>query len=294
MTKSLKLILLLCTSCPIAQRAAAYTAAGDRQFPATIVLPQIGPSDEAYLTAATLPQAGASPGQDGRNSSFAATVDKTVTERLSLTVTEEYSAVDPGFGSTATGWQNVTAALQYLAVLDKPHEFLLSFGVQQEFPRTGAARVGASSQGATTPAVFFGKGLGDLDIGFLRPLAVSGYVGYAAADRGPRLDQWVSGFSLEYSIPYLQSNVRSLSMPNFLRNLTPMVEVALTNSVGAGAGPSTAVVAPGFNYSGNGWDFGIEALVPASRAAGTGLGATAQFHFMLDYLFPRSVGKPLF
>jgi hypothetical protein len=48
------------------------------------------------------------------------------------------------------------------------------------------------------------------------------------------------------------------------------------------------------NYSGDGWDFGIEALVPASRAAGVGTGVTAQLHIQLDYLFPRSLGKPLF
>ena len=278
----------------IVPRADAYTAAGDRQFPASILLPQIGPSDEAYLTGATLPQASDPGAPNGRDSSFAATVDKTVTDRLSVMMTAQYSAIDPGDGPTATGWQNITAAVQFTALVDSVREFLFSVGVQQEFPGTGAQRVGASRQGATMPAVFFGKGFGDLDIGLLRPIAISGYAGYGAADRGPRVSSWNSGFLVEYSIPYLQANVRTFDMPDFLRNVTPMVEVSMTNPVSAAGGPATMVIGPGFNYSGEGWDFGVEALVPTSRAAGVGTGVTAQLHIQLDYLFPNSLGKPLF
>ena len=36
--------------------AIAYTAAGDRSFPATILLPQLSPTDEFYLTPSTLPR----------------------------------------------------------------------------------------------------------------------------------------------------------------------------------------------------------------------------------------------
>ncbi len=50
--------------------AMAYTAAGDREFPATILLPQIGPADELYLTGTTQPVSG------GRESTTSATYDK--------------------------------------------------------------------------------------------------------------------------------------------------------------------------------------------------------------------------
>jgi len=142
--------------------------------------------------------------------------------------------------------------------------------------------------------VFFGKGFGDLDLGLLRPLAVAGYAGYDAADGGSRPGVWNSGFLIEYSIPYLQANVRSFDIPDLLRNVTPMVEFSLSNPVGSAGGPATLVIGPGFNYSGEGWDFGLEALLPTSRAAGAGPGVTAQLHIQLDYLFPNSLGKPLF
>ena len=289
-----RLILAVASLAGWIPHAQAYTATGDRQFPATILLPQIGPSDEAYLTGASLPQAGDPGGPNGRTSSFAATIDKTITDRLSLTVTEEYSAIDPGGGPTVTGWQNTTVEAQYTLVANAPHELLLSVGVQREFPYTGAQRVGAAQQGATLPMAFFGKGFGDLDLGLLRPLAIGGYAGFNAADKAPRTSAWNSGFFVEYSIPYLEANVRTFDMPDFLRNLTPMVEVSMSNPVGSAASSATMVIAPGFNYSGEGWDFGIEALVPTSRAAGVGTGVTAQLHIQLDYLFPRSLGRPLF
>jgi hypothetical protein len=42
------------------------------------------------------------------------------------------------------------------------------------------------------------------------------------------------------------------------------------------------------------WQFGIEAMIPMTRATGRGLGVTAQFHVWLDYLFPNSIGRPVF
>ena len=54
------------------------------------------------------------------------------------------------------------------------------------------------------------------------------------------------------------------------------------------------LIAPGFAYTGEGWEFALEALVPATRATGTGVGVTAQLHFALDFLFSDSIGKPLF
>jgi hypothetical protein len=42
--------------------------------------------------------------------------------------------------------------------------------------------------------------------------------------------------------------------------------------------------------AGEGWQFGIEAMIPMTRATGKGLGVTAQFHVWLDYFFPNSIG----
>jgi hypothetical protein len=39
---------------------------------------------------------------------------------------------------------------------------------------------------------------------------------------------------------------------------------------------------------------GVEALVPATRATGSGVGAALQLHFSLDYLFAGGfLGRPI-
>ena len=56
---------------------------------------------------------------------------------------------------------------------------------------------------------------------------------------------------------------------------------------------TSAIAAPGFIYSGEGWELGIEALLPISNA-GSGVGGIAQLHFALDFFFTDTIGRPLF
>jgi hypothetical protein len=287
-------LLILGVGSP-AHRAFAYSAAGDRLFPATLVLPQIAPGDEFYVNAMTQPLAGGTPGAASRTSSFTATYAKTITDRLGIVIDESWTRLDRVGAGSLNGWQNTDTAIKYLAIVDQPHEFLFTLGLGREFGGTGALRVGASTSGATTPTVFFGKGLGDLDIGYWRPLAVTGSVGYQIADSAPRPDRVTPGFVVEYSIPYLQSKVQSLDLPEFVRGLTPMTEVSFNIPGGQSFGArTTALVAPGVSYAGAGWELAIEGLVPASRATGRGVGAIAQFHLSLDYIAPETIGRPLF
>jgi len=281
-------LVVLCGVLPAAS-ARAYTAAGDRLFPATILLPQIAPSDEAYVNAGTQPSTG------GRTTNLTGVFDKSLTERLGIALEETYSWLDRPGARGLSGWQNQDMTLRYLAIVDQSREFLLSVGVDREFGATGTRSVGADPHGATTPTAYFGKGLGDLDIGALRALAVTGSFGYQASDGGARPDLLVTGVALEYSIPYLESKVTALALPELIQAMTPMVEYFYTTTTTPSHGQSTAAtVAPGFSIAGEGWEFGLEALVPTTRAAGNGLGVTAQFHLSLDYLFPASLGRPLF
>ena len=105
----------------------------------------------------------------------------------------------------------------------------------------------------------------------------------------------LTGIAVEYSIPYLQSKVQAFDLPDLVRGLTPIVETLVATPTRNRGGATTAVtVAPGITYSGEGWQFGIEARVPANRAAGSGAGVLAQFSLSLDYFFPGSIGKPVF
>ena len=274
------------------EAAHAYTAAGDRIFVGTLILPQIAPSDAFWSTLSNQPMS------QGQSTQLTGTWSKMITERFGINVADGVN-----WQGDSSGAQNLVAELQYEAVLDPPHEFLMSFGLDQEIGGTGNPQVGSFQQSATQPSVTFGKGFGDLPIGYLRPLAVTGFAGFQFAE-GNRPNTAAGrpnvvnlGLSVQYSIPYLVSKVANPDLPPVLRGMTPIVEVLLSTPAGSRYGQSTTlVVAPGLSFSqGSGWEFAAEALIPATRATGTGAGVIAQLVVQLDYLLPSSLlGRPLF
>jgi hypothetical protein len=276
----------------------AYTAAGDRNFPGQLILPQIGPTDALWVPISTRPMEALKPTDPTRETNFRGNYSKLITEELGIQLKDGLILHDRLRASSVTGAQNFRAALQYEPILDPPHEFLLSIQVEHEFGGTGDPAVGSEKHGATTPGVTFGKGLGDLPIGYWRPLAITGFTGYQIGEDA-RNNVVQAGFSVQYSIPYLVSKVANVDLPTFLRGITPITEVFFTTPVGhvSGKGANTTlVVAPGVIYSrGRGWELGIEAMIPTTRATGTGIGVIAQLLIQLDYLLPDSVlGRPIF
>ncbi len=265
----------------------AYTAAGDRNFPATLILPQVAPSDAFWGNFSAQPTSG------GLDTLFEGNYSKTITERLGIQFSDGLYGLTRN--AAVNGAQNLNVQLQYEAIDNQPHEFVLSVQVDHNF--------GASSRfppsPSTTPAVTFAKGLGDLPIGYGRPLAITGYAGCQISE-GSRLNAVDAGFSVQYSIPYLLSKVANVDLPPLLRGMTPITEVMYTAASGPGRNShdqgTQVVVAPGISYSGgSGWELGVEALVPATRAAGSRVGVIAQLVVQLDYLLPDSIfGRPIF
>ena len=277
-----------------AMPARAYLAAGDRVFAPTLVLPQFAPGDEFYNWDDTEPQTPAGPGSTRHDSNFTAVWDKTLTDQLGLTVEETWTQLDRVDRSPWFGWQNLDTEIKYEAIDNQPHEFLLTLGLDREWGGTGAARVGAFAAGATTPRLYLAKGMGDLDIGLWRPLAAGALIAYQIADAAPRPSLYTPGFFIEYSIPYLESKVETLALPDFVRHLTPITEVQFSIPSGPSYGArTTAMIAPGISYAGEGWELGAEALIGGTRATGRGIGVIAQLHVALDYLFPESIGRPI-
>jgi hypothetical protein len=276
----------------------AYTAAGDRNFPAQLVLPQIGPTDGLWVPISTQPFEAVGTNDNTRQTNFSGTYSKLITERLGIQLEYGLTHIDRLRTSSITGAQNFHALLQYEPIIDPEHEFLLSVQVDHEFCGTGDPGVGSDKHGATTSGVTFGQGLGARPIGYWRPLAITGFAGYQAAE-GARTDFFQGGVSIQYSIPYLVSKVANVDLPAFLRGMTPITEVFFTTPVGPISGQgmnTTLVVAPGISYSrGRGWELGIEGMIPTTRASGTGIGVIAQLLIQLDYLLPESfVGRPIF
>ena len=180
-------------------------------------------------------------------------------------------------------------------------------GLIVDWGRTGSTASGLADRFShLTPTFYFGKGFGDLpdSVSWIRPFAVTGQVGYQiptdSFDFTQNIfipQQLVYGASLQYSMPYLKSEVIDLGLPDFFNHLIPLVEVSLTTPMANNFGnPSTTTgtVNPGVIWVGSYFQVGIEATIPINRASGTGVGVLGQLHLYLDDMFPTTYGQPLF
>ncbi|HZT88574.1 MAG TPA: hypothetical protein VFA12_11435 [Stellaceae bacterium] len=280
----------------LASGADAYIV-GDRLFPATPLTDDPFVADAVEISVMHQRFRGPPLGQ----TDFGLAVERRITPDLGIEVEDQYTIVAPDAGPNAYGFGNVEAALKYQLWKNEPHETLLTLGVSHEFGGTGAERIGAESVGATTPSVYFGKGFGDLpeSLKYLRPLAVTGLVGYQIADtkihKGEHFPDMVNvGLSLQYSFRYLQGNVAYVGLPPLVDRLTPIVEFSYSTPAGAPYGqPDVGLFGAGLVYSRNGIDLGVEALIPLNGASGRGVGAVALAHVPLGNLLP-ALGRPLF
>ena len=167
----------------------------------------------------------------------------------------------------------------------------------------GLAAIAAGAPAFTTisPTFDFGKGFGDLpnSVSWLRPFALTGNISLnfpteAETNGTPNPNSLFYGFAVEYSIPYLQSQVRDLGLGPPFNRLIPLVEFALTSPFNRGqSGTTTGTVQPGVIWAGQYFQVGAEMIIPTNSLSGHGIGGVVQLHFYLDDLFPNSIGRPI-
>jgi hypothetical protein len=280
-----------------AAQAWGHAVCGNRVFPATLTMDDPGVNDELSLpTIQYLPIPAADGTPAGHSVDYGFEWDKTITRDLGVAINDDYFTRH-GAGENLSGWDDVTLTVKDQLPCNEQHEFMVSVGVVHEFAGTGSSllrQAGATAAvGNTTPTLYMGRGLGDLPIDYLKPLAVTGELGYQISD-APSVspNQWNYAASVQYSLPYLQQHVKALNLPAFVGRLVPLVEVSLSTPP---SDPTTGTIAPGVFYEADTWQAGIEALIPANgptrRSQGTGV--IAQFHVFLDDVLPSSLGRPL-
>jgi hypothetical protein len=310
---SLALSLLVLTL--VTSPAGAHGLAGKRFFPSTLAVDDPFVSDELTLPNILhikRPASGDEPAT--RETSISGELSKRITRFFGISLESELTHLDPDNAPTLTGFGNLEIGLKWQAFTSAEHEALVSLGLGWEVGGTGRKATGAESFDVVTPAIFFGKGFGDLpsSLDLLKPLALTGLVGLEIPTRsstrtvkvdGDEVEEEIErhahvlkwGFALEYSLPYLTSFVRDPGLPSFFRRLIPLVEVELQTPLDRGqGGHTTGTVNPGIIWAGRFFQVGVEAVVPINDRTGKNVGVRAMLHFFLDDLFPTSFGRPLF
>ncbi|HEX5257489.1 MAG TPA: hypothetical protein VFW35_01770 [Sphingomicrobium sp.] len=266
--------------------ATAHGVVGERFFPATIATDDPFAADELALPTIT---------SFDHETDLDVDYSKTILPGFAIEVGIGHVDAKADGDPRQRGFGNLAVSPSLEVYRDPAHEFILTAGLGWEIGGTGSRRV-AERSSTTTPTVKFGKGFGDLpdSVGFLRPLAVTGTAGYAIPGGGdePRSIEW--GGAIEYSLLYLQNNVRDEGFGDFVMHLTPVVEFSLSSPVGARGGGTTGTINPGLVWSGQDVQVAAEAVVPMNRNSGHGIGVMGQLHFYIDDLFPHSLGRPIF
>lgn len=277
--------------------ADAHAVVGDRVFPATMTVDDPGVGDEFDTQFGHIK----SPDDDGDTmnvNTVSYEWDKLITKNLAFSIGGNYVSQNAPNGNSVKGWDNLSLGVKYLVYANAEHEFMASVGLETDIGGTGARSIG-DAYSTFTPTAYFGKGFGDLpsSLGLLRPFAITGEIGpnitTASVGNGPNSLGW--GMTLQYSIPYLQSQVKDLGLPQPFANLIPVVEFPMsTCTAGACSGHTTGTINPGVLWTNRYGQFGVEAQIPVNRASGTHVGVLFDAHLYFDDIFPNSLGKPLF
>jgi hypothetical protein len=243
-------------------------------------------------------------------------ISKRITPEFAIEIGDTFTALNPHEGPAANGFGNLELSGKYQLIKNGVHEAIISIGLGVEVGGTGGRSVGADSFSTWTPGIFFGKGFGDLpaELGFVKPFAFTGQIGITIPtsartrsvtvdsqtgereieiERHPDVLEW--GFALEYSVIYLQSQVKDIGLRAPFDRLIPLVEFAFESPLNRGAQrQTTGTINPGIIWAGKYFQLGVEAIVPINDRTGNNVGVIAQLHFFIDDLFPHSLGRPLF
>ncbi len=291
--------------------SSAHGLIGQRFFPATLAIDDPFVADELSLpTFSFMSFRGAADTPALRQYDLSAELSKRLSPDLGVSVAGTFTILDPEHGRVESGFDNMEVLLKYVFFKSAPHETLLSAGVAWDVGGTGSKRIGAESFDTVGPQLFFGKGLGDLPerAWWLRPAAVTGAFGVDIPTRrynktitegdedgeggvtverelNPVVVRW--GFSVQYSLQYLQTAVRDVGLPKPFDRMIPIIEIAMQTPVeGPGAGHTTGTINPGVIWFGRYLQLGLELQVPLNRESGKNVGVLAQVHFYLDDIAP--------
>ena len=284
--------------------AFAHCFVGARFFPATLATDDPCVADELSLPTVSWSRTADTP--PATEWDVSGELSKRITADFGISIGETWTQIRGPGGPTMAGFDNLETTAQYQLLKDGSHELAMLLGLIVDWGSTGAINSGIATPYTTlTPTYYFGKGFGDLpdSAGWLRAFAVTGQIGYQIPSRSfdlvqqafiPQVLAW--GGSIQYSMPYLKSEIQDLQLPDFINHLIPIVEFQMSTPAANNFGNSfvtTGTINPGVIWVGSYFQVGLEAQVPVNAQSGHGIGVLGQLHLYLDDMFPKTIGQPL-
>ncbi len=283
----------------------AHGFAGQRFFPTTFQVDDPFVSDEFSILINHIK------GPAAKTTEIDIDYSKRILPNFGLEFREAYMHLRAEDGSSANGWDNLGIGAKWQFFTNDPHELILSVGMDFDVGGTGAHQI-SESFSTISPALFFGKGFGDLpdSVKYLRPFAITGVVGpnfptrsgnisvnpdtgETVVERNPATLTWA--FSLQYSLIYLQSFVKDIGLGNPFKRMILVTEFPMETCMSAECkGQITGTINPGIVWAGKFMELGIAAQIPVNSRSGSNVGILGLIHLFMDDLFPKSLGGPIF
>jgi hypothetical protein len=272
--------------------AHAHGFVGDRFFPPTIATDDPFAADELLLPSVSYSKSSASPAVATTDAGFE--FDKEIFPKFALGVSGDWLNLKPDGEPSSSGFDNFTVIAKYQLWQNDTHEAIFSIGGKWEIGGSGSKQVGADSRSTFSPTIYYGKGLGDLPdaLKYARPFAITGTLAENLPDSAnPNSLEW--GFALEYSLPYLQQQVKDIGLPAPIKNMIPLVEFSFDTPENRNGGKTTGTINPGILYEMKYCQIGAEAIIPVNSTTGSQVGAVVQLQIFLDDIWPKWFGHPL-
>lgn len=272
--------------------ALAHGFVGDRFFPPTIATDDPFATDELLLPSVSYSKSSDSPPVGTTDVGFE--FDKEIFPKFALGVSGDWLNQRQDGVPSSSGFDNFTVSAKYQLWQNDTHEAIFSIGGEWEIGGSGSKHVGADSTSTFTPTIYFGKGFGDFPdaLKYAKPFAITGTVGEDLPDSAdPDSLEW--GFALEYSLPYLQQQVKDIGLPEPFKNMIPVVEFSFDSPENRGGGETTGSINPGILYETKYFQIGAEAIIPVNSASGKDVGAVVELQIFLDDIWPKWFGHPL-
>jgi hypothetical protein len=271
----------------------AHGFIGDRFFPPTIATDDPFATDELLFPSVSYFKSNGSPPTGSTDGGFE--FDKEIFPHFALGIAGDYLHLKPDGEPEANGFNDITLSAKYQSIWQSDaHEAILSVGAKWEIGGSGSHSVGADPKSVFTPTIYFGKGFGDLPdaLEYARPITITGTLGEdLPASAEPNNLEW--GVALEYSLPYLERQVKDVGLPAPFKNMIPLMEFSLTSPENRGGGETTGTINPGVLYESRYFQIGAEAIIPVNSTTGHNVGAIIQLDIFIDDIWPKDFGRPL-